>query len=87
VHTGELIVHQAEENYELAAGRYNAGVDNPIELADAEVTLVNARTSHIQALYDSRLARTGIERAIGVAAAAVWGRRLIGRSDHSAGWK
>jgi outer membrane protein len=66
VHTGDLIVRQAEENYELAAGRYNAGVGNPIELADAEVILVNARTSHIQALYDYRLAQTGIERAIGM---------------------
>jgi hypothetical protein len=25
VHTGELIVRQAEENCELASGRYNAG--------------------------------------------------------------
>jgi outer membrane protein len=66
VHTGELIVRQAEENYEIAAGRYNAGVGNPVEVADAEVILVNARISHIQALYDYRLAQTDIERAIGM---------------------
>jgi outer membrane protein len=66
VRTGELIVRQAEENYELAAGRYKAGVGNPIELADAEVILVNARINHIQALYDYRLAQAGIERAIGM---------------------
>jgi outer membrane protein TolC len=61
----ELTVRQATENYEIASGRYNAGVGNPIEVTDAEVALSNAKTSHIQALYDYRTAVAGLEKAMG----------------------
>lgn len=62
----ELIVRQAEENLELASGRYAAGVGNPIEVTDAEVSLSNAKTSYIQALYDYRVSQASLEKAMGV---------------------
>jgi len=65
VRASELILRQAEENHELATGRYRAGVGNPVELADADAILVNARTGHIQALYDHRLSVAAMERATG----------------------
>jgi outer membrane protein TolC len=62
----ELTAKQATENLEIANGRYAAGVGNPIEVADAEVLLANARTAYNQALYDYKVARASLEKAMGV---------------------
>jgi outer membrane protein len=64
--TAELTVKQAEENFEIANGRYAAGVGNPIEVTDAEVSLSNAKTSYIQALYDYKVAWASLEKAMGI---------------------
>ncbi|MFA4916092.1 MAG: TolC family protein [Syntrophales bacterium] len=63
--TAELTVKQAEENFEIANGRYAAGVGNPIEVTDAEVALSNAKASYIQALYDYKVAQASLEKAMG----------------------
>jgi len=60
-----LTIRQAEENSRIASGRYSAGVGSPIEVTDADTLLVQAKASHIQALYDYRMAQTSIEQAIG----------------------
>jgi outer membrane protein len=62
----ELTVKQSTENFEIANGRYAAGVGNPIEVADAEVLLANARTAYNQALYDYKVARASLEKAMGI---------------------
>ena len=64
--TAELTVKQAEENFEIANGRYAAGVGNPIEVTDAEVSLTTAKTAYIQALYDYKVARASLEKAMGI---------------------
>ena len=64
--TAELTVQQATENWQIANGRYAAGVGNPIEVTDAEVTLTNAKTSYIQALYNYKIAKANLERDMGV---------------------
>src|SRR3990172_1051329 len=64
--TAKLGVEQAQENLDIANGRYTAGVGNPIEVTDAEVGLANARTSYIQALYADRVAQASIEKAMGM---------------------
>lgn len=64
--TAELTVRQAKENHEIATGRYAAGVGNPIEVTDAEVALSNAKTAHIQALYDYKVGRASLEKAMGI---------------------
>jgi len=64
--TAKLGVEQAQENLEIANGRYAAGVGNPIEVTDAEVGLTNARTFHIQALYVDKVAQASIEKAMGM---------------------
>jgi len=61
----KFAIQQAEENATLATGRYEAGVGAPVEVSDADVLLVNARTNHIQALYDYRITQTIIEQAVG----------------------
>ncbi len=63
--TAELIVKQAEENLDIANGRYTAGVGNPIEVTDAEVTLSNAKTTYNQTLYDYKVAIASLEKAVG----------------------
>ncbi|MEW6001598.1 MAG: TolC family protein [Nitrospirota bacterium] len=64
--TAELTVKQAEENFEIANGRYAAGVGNPIEVTDADVALSNAKTAYIQALYDYKVAWASLEKAMGI---------------------
>ncbi len=58
-------MQQATENLEIANGRYKAGVGNPIEVTDAEITYMNAKNSHTQALYDYQVAVASLDRAIG----------------------
>jgi TolC family type I secretion outer membrane protein len=64
--TAKLGVEQARENFEIANGRYAAGVGNPIEVTDAEVLLANARLAHIQALYADKVAQASLEKAMGI---------------------
>ncbi len=66
IETAELTVRQATENRDIATGRYAAGVGNPIEVTDAEVTLTNAKTAYIQALYNYKIAKASLERAMGI---------------------
>jgi len=66
VPAAELVVKQAEENLELANGRYAAGIGSPIEVTDAQVGLTNAKASYIQALYDHKIALSNLEKAMGV---------------------
>ena len=61
-----LVVKQAEENLELANGRYATGVGSPIEVTDAQVGLSNAKKSYTQALYDYKIAHASLEKAMGV---------------------
>jgi len=64
--TAELAVRQAEENLDIANGRYAAGVGNPIEVTDAQVAYTSAKTAYIQALYDYKVAQSSLEKAMGV---------------------
>jgi len=64
--TTEVVVRQAEENRELAEGRYSSGVGNPIEVTDALQALSDARISHILALADYKSAQADLEKAMGL---------------------
>lgn len=61
----EMTVLQAKENYDLATGRYNTGVGSPIEVADATITLNNARANLNTALYLFKTAQAALEKSIG----------------------
>ncbi len=61
----ELTLRRAKENRDLAQGRYTSGVGSTIEVADAVVAEVNAKTSLIKARHDYRIAMAGLERAMG----------------------
>ncbi|MBI1811516.1 MAG: TolC family protein, partial [Nitrospirae bacterium] len=66
ISTAQLIVRQAQENLELANGRYAAGLGNPVEVTDSQIAYSNAKTSHIQALSDYNVAIASLEKAMGV---------------------
>jgi outer membrane protein len=57
---------QAQENFELATGRYQVGVGSPLEVTDAEVLLANAKANYITALYSYKVAEAKIEKAMGL---------------------
>lgn len=65
VQTSEIVVRQAEENLDLANGRFQAGLGASVERTDAQVLLTNAKTSQIQALYDYRTAEAQLQKAMG----------------------
>jgi len=58
-------VESAEENYQLARGRFDAGVANIIELTDAQLALTQAQSDEAQALSDHRIGIARLERALG----------------------
>jgi len=66
ISTTEITVRQANENLELANGRYAAGVGNPIEVTDALISLANAKTAYIAALYDYKVSKASMEKAMGM---------------------
>ncbi len=58
-------VKKAEENLEIAQGRYEAGVGPLIEVTDAQVGLTSARTDLANATYDYHIAYTNLMRSVG----------------------
>lgn len=61
----DVTLKQAEENYEIARGRYNAGLSNPIELSDAEIELEKSRLNKISAKYDYLISQAMLKKATG----------------------
>ena len=55
----------AEENLQLAQGRYEVGVGDPLELSDAVSALASSRYTYYQALYDAQTARANLDEALG----------------------
>jgi outer membrane protein len=59
------LIEQAAEGLQMSQERYRAGIATSIEITDAEVTLANARSSHLQAQFDYRTAHVKLLSAIG----------------------
>ncbi len=62
----EVSVQKAQENLDIAQGRYEAGVGNIIDVTDAQVLLTTAKTDKAQAYYDYHLAYSKLLRSTGV---------------------
>jgi len=61
----ELGVEQAEENRRMSSDRYKNGLATSSDLLDAEVALVQARTSRTGAQVEYALAKSRLEHAVG----------------------
>lgn len=63
--TAKARLAQAEEAYEIAQVRYDAGVGTAVEIADALAALAAARTNLDQANYDYNIAYAKLQKALG----------------------
>jgi outer membrane protein len=65
IEASKTLVAEAEQSLKLSEGRYNFGAGSPIEITDAQVTLSSARITYIQSLYNYRVSRARLQRAMG----------------------
>ncbi|MDF2501555.1 MAG: type secretion outer membrane protein TolC family [Anaerosporomusa subterranea] len=65
--TSKVAVGKAEEDYQIAQVRYHSGVGTNLDVIDAQLALTQAKTNHVQALYDHKVSRAQLDRAMGVA--------------------
>jgi len=65
IDTVKVTLDEAKENMRLADGRYQAGLSNSIEFADAELTLTSAKSDLVQATYQYLQSYANLERAVG----------------------
>ena len=65
VAVAELTVRQAQENYDIVNGRYNAGVGSPLDVTNALVGLANAKTNYIAALASDKVAEAALQKVMG----------------------
>ncbi len=65
IKTTELGLIQAQENMDLADGRYKNGVGNAIEYSDAELALTQAKSNLVQASYQYHQQMAELDRAVG----------------------
>lgn len=59
-------VRQTLENFELADGRYAVGLNNFIELQDAQTNYNSAQLAFVQAIFDYNVAREQFKKSMGV---------------------
>ena len=58
-------VKTARKNLDIAQERYKRGLMSDIEVRDAQLSLTQAETSYLQALYDYNVAQAELEKAVG----------------------
>ncbi len=61
----KVAMEKAQENYELASGRYKVGYGDAIELKDTQAALADAKKNYYQTIYEYNSARANLEKAIG----------------------
>lgn len=61
----QAVLEQAEQQLQMASGRYQAGVGNIIELGDAQVGATTARAQRVQADYNLAVARAALRWQLG----------------------
>jgi outer membrane protein TolC len=66
IRISELTLVNAEENRKMAVGRYETGVGDPLEVADALVSFADAQLANKQAHHDLQSAIINLEKATGV---------------------
>ncbi|MGO8675921.1 MAG: TolC family protein [Limisphaerales bacterium] len=74
------VVEEAEEALRLARSRYDAGTGTQLDVLSAQTALTEARTTEIQALHDYSVARSRLERAVGMNVPAAVGSAETSRN-------
>jgi len=65
IDTTNVQIKQAGENLEITNLRYDAGLATPLEVTDSTVTYSQAKLANINALFDYKVARANMEKAMG----------------------
>ena len=63
--TSKVALFEAQENMDLAKGRYKAGIGDAIEYSDAQVKLTEAESNLVTAIYSYHQAYASLERSLG----------------------
>ena len=62
----QAAVSMAEESLRITKNRYENGLSNVTDLLRTEVALLESKNRYLAAVYDQRLAATGLELAAGI---------------------
>jgi outer membrane protein len=65
IEVAKASVTEAEESLRITQNRYEAGISNVTDLLRTETTVLEARTRHLTAVRDQRLAAAMLELAVG----------------------
>ncbi len=65
IDTTNVQIRQASENLEITNLRYEAGLADPLQVTDATVTYSKAKLANISGLFDYKVARANMEKAMG----------------------
>ncbi|MDF2874451.1 MAG: tolC 1 [Sporomusa sp.] len=66
--TTDVAVNKANEDIYIAQETYKAGVGTNLDVIDAQLALTQAKTNHVQALYDYNVNKASLDKAIGLQA-------------------
>jgi len=69
--TTEVTVNKANEDLYIAQETYRAGVSTNLDVFDAQLALTQAKTNHVQALYDYNVNKAKLDKAMGVKATSL----------------
>lgn len=59
-------IKNSQESFRIAQLKYNEGIATNTEVIDAQSTLIEAETNHLNALYDYNINRAALVKAIGM---------------------
>ncbi len=62
----EKTIEAAEMNYKIVYDRYQNGLSSRLELTDAEFSLSETKMNQLQAIYNVRIAKLEMDRALGL---------------------
>ncbi|WP_094606067.1 Outer membrane protein TolC [Sporomusa silvacetica DSM 10669] len=69
--TTQVTVNKANEDLYIAQETYRAGVSTNLDVFDAQLALTQAKTNHVQALYDYNVNKAKLDKAMGVKATSL----------------
>jgi len=71
LNTTAVTVNKGNEDLYIAQESYKAGVSTNLDVFDAQLALTQAKTNHVQALYDYNVNKAKLDKAMGVKATSL----------------
>ncbi|WP_371366666.1 Outer membrane protein TolC [Sporomusa rhizae] len=67
----DVTVNKANEDLYIAQESYKAGVGTNLDVFDSQLALTQAKTNHVQALYDYNVNKAKLDKAMGISAGSL----------------